>query len=583
MKSNIRYTVFGWLWASALLLATACTDTDDLGASANGADGDNMVTFIVKAEGSTASTRSEEDTAGGSDFTDDTKPMTALNTIGKGTQINALIFAVYEVTLTDDADPSNLTESDVVSRTLLTDFQKPATSNNVGNITVGRGQNVLEIANLMTEGYKFQLTTDHDKYYQVAFWAQNKMTTAFDATDLMAVEVIYDNPVIGGYTHLEVINNDETRDAFCAMSKIFKGSARTTETVILKRPLAQINIGTAGWDYEGAAVLKPKPVGYTVSQLTISANSLARYYSVVKGKSLTDNDLTELKKETQKTYKTAKVEKDVVFAYDRIPAYYNLSEDEFQAINTFLRVDKEEFLRVNVDNDDKISGYVGWDEYDDFRKKYSKEFDAGFLPSTETFKYLSMVYVLVPEGNTFTTDDKVGNNLTDNATGSVIGSIKFETKGVEIKDESNTDGNTGTDTSAGSDVDGAGDGATAYVGLGEIFTIKNVPVQKNWRTNILGDSFFITNSKFKIYVVPDYCGDYNNIGGDGATANPDGTVDNGGWMDDIEFTTPDLEDDDTKNDDWGASGGNKNENFPADHDEDDDHYYPKDDTDGAEE
>lgn len=566
MKSNIKYTIFGWLWAAALLLATACTDTADLNASAKSSGGDNSVSFIVKAEHSTVSTRVDE-TPGeggeGGESDDDTTPLSTSNVIGKGTKINALIFAVYEVKFKKGVDLTNgldgLTEDDIESRELLTDFQKSKTGDKVDDIEVGTGQNVVKLEDFVTDGYKFQLTTNPDKYYQVAFWAQHSQTKAYDATDLRAVEVKYERYVDeNNFVHQSVTNNDETRDAFCAVSKIFKGDIKSAETVTLTRPLAQINIGTTGWDYEGAAVLKPSPIGYTVSQLTISANSLARYYSVFKGKALTDDDLDELVKETRKEggYGNAIYNKDVVFEYGRIPAYNNINQNLYDDITTYLRVDGEEFLRVDINGDNKIAGYVSWDEYSAYRKENPDAFNQGYMPHTETFKYLSMIYVLVPEGHPFTADDKVGNKLPNNeAAGSVIGSIKFETKGYEIKDK-NTTGGDGTETPAGADAEGAdtdtGKGKE-LVGLGEIFTIKNVPVQKNWRTNILGSNFFVVNNVFKVYVVPEYCGDYNNWDGEAAPEDGDGS---GGWLDDVKFDKGD-------NKEWKIErGGKPNDDFP---------------------
>lgn len=565
MKSNIKYTIFGWLWAAALLLATACTDTADLNASAKSSGGDNSVSFIVKAEHSTVSTRVDE-TPGeggeGGESDDDTTPLNTSNVIGKGTKINALIFAVYEVKFKEGVDLTNgldgLTEDDIESRVLLEDFQKSTTG--VGNIEVGKGQNVVKLEDFVTDGYKFQLTTNPDKYYQVAFWAQHSQTKAYNATDLRAVEVIYEESVDQfGDTHQDIINNDEKRDAFCAVSKIFKGDKKSAETVTLTRPLAQINIGTTGWDYEGAAVLKPSPIGYTESQLTISAYSLARYYSVFKGKALTQSDLTELAEETGNRYKSELYDKDVLFVYQSIPAYNNLNQNLYDDITTYLRVDGEEFLRVDINGDNKIAGYVSWDEYSAYRKENPEAFNQGYMPHTETFKYLSMIYVLVPEGHPFTTDDEVGNKLPNNkAAGSVIGSIKFETKGYEIKDK-NTTGGDGTDNPAGADAEGAdtdtGKGKE-LVGLGEIFTIKNVPVQKNWRTNILGSNFFVVNNVFKVYVVPEYCGDYNNWDGEAAPKDGDGS---GGWLDGIEF---DKKTDPSQEWEIKGGGGNPNENFP---------------------
>lgn len=531
MKSNIRYTVFGWLWASALLLATACTDTDGLGASANGAAGDNMVTFIVKAEGGAVSTRAGEETA----------PATAQNNISKGSLVDVLVFAVYEA-----GEDGTLT--------LDESFQKNTAA--VNNVSAGKGQNVIKIENFKDKGYSFQLAADPAKNYKVAFWAQSSESTAFDTGDLRKVEVKY----------AEARNNDELRDAFCNVSS-FKGSDKTTETVTLYRPLAQINIGTTGWDYEGAAVLHPSPVGYTKSEIKITGG-LARFYDVANDKTMSQAELDAYLGQTPgaEGYEKAMKDDATVFAYNRIPALYNLSDEEITAFNSYEPFDNEEYLRVDTDGDKAIHGYVGWAEYYDYRKNRADDFNDGILPPTETFKYLSMVYVLVPEGKPFTAESNVGS-LT--GTGSVIGSIEFAAKGIEMKDDDASAGSDQPETDGDEDSDGGND----EFGLGTIFRVKNVPVQKNWRTNILGNSYFVDNTVFKIYVVPDYCGDYNNVGGIEAPKEGAG---NGSWN--VEF--------EKNGNEWGlddkGNNGNENKDFPADHDEDDDHYYPKDDTGNAE-
>ncbi len=69
--------------------------------------------------------------------------------------------------------------------------------------------------------------------YRIAFWAQNKGTGIYNTDDLSAVTVNYS----------EVAINSDNADAFCATREL-KVTGTLSEVVELKRPLAQINVGT---------------------------------------------------------------------------------------------------------------------------------------------------------------------------------------------------------------------------------------------------------------------------------------------------------------------------------------------------
>ncbi len=73
--------------------------------------------------------------------------------------------------------------------------------------------------------------------YKIIFWAQNPNCAAYNTSDLTAIKVNYSG-----------IANDEGRDAFYAVKEIFVDGGFSQE-VILRRPFAQINFGTA--DIEG--------------------------------------------------------------------------------------------------------------------------------------------------------------------------------------------------------------------------------------------------------------------------------------------------------------------------------------------
>ena len=426
-----------------LLLSTACSD-NILDTAGVDEPRTSVVTFTVNTESQTVSTRAAgegEETA------------TSIYHISDGTHVDVLKYAIYQVT-TDDAGNETLT--------LDESFYKDKT---IGQVKTGKGQRLLA-ATPDKFPMKISLSLDMDKTYKVAFWAQNSGTGAYDTQDLTQVKVNY----------AAAANNDELRDAFCALSDTIDKSSTANE-VILRRPLAQVNVGTTGWDYEGAAMLKPSAVSYTQSEITLEG--VAQYYDVLEGKALTKDDLTNRNIEDDATTKAT-------FKYARIPAFINVSDDDWnEAEHKYEPFTKEEYLKVEINKEEGYEKYWGWDAYQEYIKAKNEDgtYKNEGLPDTETFKYLSMCYVLVPEAKPFTSEDKV-----DNATyGSVLPKVTFSAQGI---DEDNAPG-------------------AEASGLGEVFQIPNVPVQKNWRTNILGNNFFFVDQKLNLTIVTDYCGDYN--------------------------------------------------------------------------
>lgn len=456
MKYNKKYNFFGWLSVSALLMATACADNADLYMSQVASDSKNIVTLTVEPPSQLVGTR-----ASGDESAPD------LHHISDGSKVDILIYALYE--------ESNGTY------TLVTDDYETGANKPEKAEGVPEGQTRI---NLTQADYphKIQLTLAEGKKYMMVFWAQNSTTLAYDTKDLRQVEVKYDNAK----------NNDELRDAFCTSVPI-DGKTRKY-TAILKRPFAQINVGTTGWDYEGAAELKPSAVSYTHSQITLK--DVAKYYDVLKEvtlESITGEDGQSVSGKT-----------DATFKYDWLPAFINVEDKE--QLSSYKPVNEEEYLRVHVYGKDKKDyyPYKGWDVYKPYRNNPETE-EAKDALKTETYKYLSMCYVLVPEANA------IESGTADDATfGYVIPSIKFEAKGIEPKNDDKK--GSGDDEENGKKMAAIDNIEQDGIGIGEVFTISNVPAQKNWRTNILSDSFFTFPQKFSIDIVPEYCGDYNYNG-----------------------------------------------------------------------
>lgn len=454
MTKNLFLKIF----AALAVVTTAASCSDDIAmdsVAGSTPEGENIVSFSLQPQLQNMNTRSAT--------------LSTETSISQGGFIDVLLFAVYE----KEADGSY---------TLATQFQKE--SEPIGNVEAATGQNLLKV-NGNSWPLQIQLVVDQSKTYKVAFWAQSSECDAYDTSDLTNVVVSYSDGSKG------LLNNEETRDAFCASSLDFAGSTTVTQEVLLKRPFAQINVGTAGWDYEGAAALKPSAVSYLESSFEI--DGVATDYNVLTGKVTTDK---------------SKLQK-ISFSFNRIPAFLHIPDDELNSI-TYDDTSKDEFLKVRrykEDEVDKTTGesrgeelfhYRGWNYYYNFKNgsgifeeyHYTETdengnivektavtlFDEGVRPLTEIYKYMSMCYVLVPE--------------SDETKGCVLNSVSFQARGYELE----------------------GDFVETPKELtSQKFTITNVPVQKNWRTNIIGESFFTFNKGFKLYIIPDYCGEYNYL------------------------------------------------------------------------
>lgn len=510
MKHNKKYNIFGWLAAATLAFTTACSDNVTLDVPQANTNGTNTVTFTIQTPSQELGTRADNNYQG-----DEEDINTRNKYISDGSDIDLLIFAVYKKGT--DENGNETWEPDP-------EFCKGNQATDIYNEPLGEAQNAIKVT-------KFPLSiqlviTDTSAEYKVAFWAQSSKTKAYDTKKLHRIKVNY-KQADGSWAY----NNDELRDAFCAVSDIVE--VKKTQEVILRRPLAQINVGTAGWDYEGAAILKPSRVSYVYSSVTL--DGVAQYYDILNGKALDQEALDAAieadpddfsKTETPAEGETAEIPEDhkattsATFDFALIPAF--IQDTEQQWMGQYKPVDNEEFLQVDVNGNGKIDGYwykghtyqyVGWDLYDKYRQdkqtlilipngeigeadNYTlttpkKMYEQGIMPTTEMYKYLSMCYVLVP-----TTTITPYNNAEE--IHSMLNSVSFEARGSDFDNATVDD----PDTPAATDDD------SADKTLRKVFTINNVPVRKNWRTNIVGDNFFTNRYKFKLDIVPQYCGDY---------------------------------------------------------------------------
>ena len=378
-------------------------------------------------------------------------PLTGNEQISDGSLIDMIIYAVY------DKDYNLLT-----GYSLGSDF---------ANIDHGEGQTIRKVENFPAE---LNITLKKDQEYHIAFWAQSSKTNAYDTSDLRKVEVKYSEiktePSDNGSSVegddfvpdqskavSSILNNDEYRDAFCRVIDIKTSSTNIQQNVFLYRPLAQINVGTEGYDFE--LVNRDADKKYMYSKIRI--NRVARYLDVAKDSVYTS---------TIGTPGSAEAYAVVDFDYAPIPAYVFNDKDDLPVYPSYTIWDgdedwfkkqglnynqykNEQFLRVHLFEKDDTLGVVGEGNYTQDANKngwldyasYTKYNDPDKVPDSETFKYLSMCYVLTSSGNSKHADSEVLNNV----------------KVWLATDEKGSD-----------EV--------------EIVNINNVPVQRNWRTNIVG-------------------------------------------------------------------------------------------------
>lgn len=511
----------GWLGAASMLFVSSCRDDtfseyDDINSD------ETRVTFSITPEAASIATRSVNYPAEGDK-----------GHISDGSKADILIYAVYRIKGEEGKDGY---EEELLDSYGMGIDQKLQSNPNHNNLKCGGGQTVMAVSSYP---YNLSLTFKKNYKYKVAFWTQDSRCNAYNTLDLRKVEVIYNefkeedkptgadaadpsDPGQGDNNLREVKtrNNDESRDAFCRSVEVdLTNSTSSTidRNVYLYRPLAQINVGTNGYDFE--IVNRENPKKYRYSKIRI--NRVARYLNVVADKTYhttTGND-------PYGDRKTDEAFSVVDFDYAPLPAYTNMDEIptlvshtvydwkhnpdysvnregvEVTRENYFGIYGNEEFLKVSLYDYDKTftknaDGFVTDDEgnfSDSKGNRYVHMDEAGEFLSyaslnnhndmmSETFKYLSMCYVLTSS----TQEDPI-----------VFNNVKVWLATSE-------------------------DGENEY----ELLNLNNVPAQRNWRTNIVGNLMSVEKT-FTIKLDQDFAGEYTSWKQNGEWAEWSGPLHNG--------------------------------------------------------
>lgn len=419
----------GLLIAAGVLFAISCSQNEGTTDPTVGGE-EVTVTLTVSSEGKMASSRADKH-------------------ISDGTKADMLVYAVY----TPIKDGSGNIESFNILEQYGMGISEEDQAKLGDNIKAGNGQTIIYTENLLTpEGQTITLRLMRGKTYYFAFWAQNSKSEAFDTENLELVEVKYD----------QAKNNDELRDAFCT-GYSFEAQPNTEIKVVLTRAMAQVNVGTSGWDF-----INEVDYGNTYLYSKIELTGVYKYINVVTDKVVTSGDKNA----------PAVLTTSATFDWEKIPAYINI-EGVPSADQVKSRLADEEFLKVKLtteflDDDSKYEdGYLG---YLQTKPEDSDDNNVDGI-YTEVFKYLSMCYILAPSHNTD----------ADSNFGTALDNVTFY-------------------------MAEAADGSDGR----QMFKIVNVPAQRNWRTNILGGTG-LDNSIFDprglsliVDIRPGYDGDHNN-------------------------------------------------------------------------
>ena len=171
----------------------------------------------------------------------------------------------FTVGLDSMIDTRAISDGKGIDQLMYAVFNEDGSELLVSKVTVNDAASM--IAMNSTNGGYVDITLPKGHIYKVVFWAQNSECDAYTVSDDMKVTVDYDG-----------LNNDETRDAFFAATMPFKLDHHLSKEVVLKRPFAQVNVGT--YESELEAV---KEHGSEVTYSTATIKGVANQIDLADG------------------------------------------------------------------------------------------------------------------------------------------------------------------------------------------------------------------------------------------------------------------------------------------------------------
>lgn len=163
-------------------------------------------------------------------------------------------------------DTRSISSGEMVDCLMYAVFNEDGSELVVSKVTIDNIKTLLDGGNIT-------VSLPKGRRYKAAFWAQNSECDAYTVSEDMKVSIDY-----------EGFNNDELRDAFFGSTNAFKLSGNTSMEVTLKRPFAQVNVGTYPSELE---YVKGIGVEITKSAATISgvADTIDLFDGSVSGSS----------------------------------------------------------------------------------------------------------------------------------------------------------------------------------------------------------------------------------------------------------------------------------------------------------
>ena len=298
------------------------------------------------------------------------------------------------------------------------------------------------------------ISLDRTKSYKILFWAQHsedgleKFTSPYSLSSSMEVTVDYDN----------ILNNDERLDAFFGSLEYDWKEGITPTNVILRRPFAQVNVGSIIADWLPSGFYNKKSVR---SKMTIS--NVASKFSIATGKVIQEKDASKY---------------DVVFNFNTIfrgptqDLEYLEPEEQEELSKSF----KNAFLYVDFNENGKIDQSVtSFPKEESSLTEISSDLHQNVIDwwRYERSRYISMAYFLVDS-------DESASDVVD---------VRFSIGYDEDKDTDDKE-------------------TKLVVPFSEII-FDNVAVRPNYRTNIVG-SLFSKQQRIFVNLSPLFEGIFTN-------------------------------------------------------------------------
>lgn len=143
----------------------------------------------------------------------------------------------FSVGLDSRIDTRAISDGNGIDQLMYAVFNEDGSELVVSKVTINDAASM--ISRNSTNGGYVDITLPKGHTYQVVFWAQNSGCDAYTISDDMKVIVDYAG-----------LNNDEARDAFFGATMPFKLDRHLSKEIVLKRPFAQVNVGTFSSELE---------------------------------------------------------------------------------------------------------------------------------------------------------------------------------------------------------------------------------------------------------------------------------------------------------------------------------------------